>query len=73
MRRAKGILLIVAGGTLLSPLGFALGFYAFFRLQHVAVDIALEPRAYALLLLDIGLAAWLYVRGGALYRSMPSR
>jgi hypothetical protein len=73
MRPVKGILLIVAGSSLLTPAAFALGFYLYFRLNHVAVDVAAEPRAYALLAADIGLAAWLWLRGLACCRTSPAR
>lgn len=56
MSQAKGILLIVAGGAALAPLGFALGFYLWFRLQHIVIDVAAEPRAWLLLAADVGLA-----------------
>ena len=73
MKRAKGILLIVAGGAALSPIGFVLGFYAYFRLHQVVVGVDAEPRAWLLLAADLGLAAWLYLRGAAICRSTASR
>jgi hypothetical protein len=73
MGQAKGILLIVAGGSVLSPLGFGMGFYAWFLLNHVAVSVDAEPRAFLLLAADIGLAAWLYIAGLAACRSVSTR
>jgi len=73
MRRTKGLLLIVAGGSVLSPLGFGMGFYAWFLLNHVAVSVDAEPRALLLLAADLGLAAWLYVAGIAACRGVCAR
>ena len=73
MSQAKGILLIVAGGAALAPLGFGLGFYVWFRLQHVVIDVAAEPRAWLLLAADVGLAGWLYLAGASACRSAASR
>ncbi len=69
MGRKSGILLIVAGVLVFTPLFFALGGFITFWLADTPIVLAVEPKGYAFLALALGLGLWLMTRGYSLYYS----
>jgi len=68
MGRTKGILLIVAGALVFTPLFFALGFFLTVWLGDAFTGLSVAPHGYALLALEVALGLWLMRRGWRLYQ-----
>jgi len=69
MGRKSGILLIVAGALVFTPLFFLLGCLVTFWLSNALSGVTVAPQAYLFLTLEILLGTWLMARGNSLYDS----
>ena len=72
MRRAKGILLIVAGGTGVGAPAFGLSYVTTFALNAQDVSLSIDPRGWLFLAADVALALWLLQAGQSIC-SRPAR